>query len=38
MRAPYTGLKPAGTAVDPGIAASDAALEKAHAAAGEHVH
>jgi hypothetical protein len=25
--APYTGLKPAGTAVDPGIAASDAALE-----------
>lgn len=24
---PYTGLKPAGTAVDPGIAASDAALE-----------
>ena len=25
--APYTGLKPAGTAVDPGIAASDTALE-----------
>ena len=25
--APYTGLKPAGAAVDPGIAASDAALE-----------
>jgi hypothetical protein len=25
--APYTGLKPAGTAVDPGIAASDMALE-----------
>jgi hypothetical protein len=25
--APYTGLKPAGTAVDPGIAASDLALE-----------
>jgi len=25
--APYTGLQPAGTAVDPGIAASDAALE-----------
>lgn len=25
--APYTGLKPAGTAVDPGIAASDRALE-----------
>lgn len=25
--APYTGLKPAGTAVDPGIAAADAALE-----------
>ncbi len=24
---PYTGLKPAGTAVDPGIAASDTALE-----------
>jgi hypothetical protein len=25
--APYTGLKPAGTAIDPGIAASDTALE-----------
>jgi len=25
--APYTGLKPAGTAIDPGIAASDRALE-----------
>lgn len=25
--APYTGLRPAGTAVDPGIAASDTALE-----------
>jgi hypothetical protein len=25
--APYTGLKPAGTPIDPGIAASDAALE-----------
>ena len=25
--APYTGLRPAGTAVDPGIAATDAALE-----------
>jgi hypothetical protein len=25
--APYTGLKPAGTAVDPGLAASDRALE-----------
>lgn len=25
--APYTGLKPAGTAVDPGVAASDRALE-----------
>src|SRR3989304_5732515 len=25
--APYTGLKPAGTAVDPGIAAADTALE-----------
>ncbi len=25
--APYTGLKPAGTAIDPGIAASDSALD-----------
>jgi len=28
--APYTGLKPAGTAVEPGIAAADAALESGH--------
>jgi hypothetical protein len=29
--APYTGLKPKGTAIDPGIAASDRALESGSA-------
>lgn len=31
--APYTGLKPSGTPLEPGVAAADAALEKGSAAA-----